>query len=205
MAKSDIFISYRRDGGDMVAMNLYQTLKRRRYKVFYDLEVLRAGNFDEELYNHIRSCKDFILILTPGSLDRCIYDDDWVRMEIAEALIRKKNIIPFMFNGFTFPDYLPEDIDEIRYLNGLSTQAEYFNESIKRLCSRYLISKPAPKEQGPNIGFLIFFLLFVGAVAGLIVYFIFYAGTPSAPPPPPPQVQEEVSETVTGMLSRFLV
>jgi hypothetical protein len=204
LARSDIFISYRRDGGDMVAMNLYQTLKRHRYRVFYDLEVLRAGNFDEELYNHIRSCKDFILILTPGSLDRCVYEDDWVRMEIAEALIRKKNIIPFMINGFTFPDYLPEDINEIRYLNGLSTQAEYFNESVKRLCSRYLVSKPVPKKKEPNIGFLIFFLLFIGAIASLIVYFVFYSQTPSAPPPPP-QVTEEVTETITGLLSHFTV
>ncbi|MBQ8093928.1 MAG: toll/interleukin-1 receptor domain-containing protein [Clostridia bacterium] len=198
MAKSDIFISYRRDGGDMVAMNLYQTLKRRGYRVFYDLEVLRAGNFSEELYRHIRSCKDFIIILTPGALDRCNSEDDWVRMEIAEALNHNKNIIPFMLNGFTFPEFLPPDIDEIRYQNGLSTQAEYFNESVRRLCGRYLVSKPVPKEKKPNIGFFLCMLLFVGAVAGLIVYFIFYAQTPAAPSQP---AQEEMTELVTGMIS----
>ena len=45
----DVFISYRRDGGDMTAMYFYQALKERGYNVFYDLEVLRAGKFNEAL------------------------------------------------------------------------------------------------------------------------------------------------------------
>ncbi|MBQ9008787.1 MAG: toll/interleukin-1 receptor domain-containing protein [Clostridia bacterium] len=172
MTNGDVFISYRRDGGDMVAMNLYQALKKRRYRVFYDIAVLRSGNFNEELYQRIRSCKDFILILTPGSLDRCIYDEDWVRMEIAEAIHRKKNIIPFMLNNFEFPDYLPEDIDAIRYMNGIRTQPEIFNESIRRLCTRFLISKPAPGRKKPNIGLLICLLICLLSLVGLIVYFL---------------------------------
>ena len=61
----DIFISYRRDGGDMTAMYIYQALKERGYNVFYDLEVLRAGKFNEALLQAIGSCKDFVLILSP--------------------------------------------------------------------------------------------------------------------------------------------
>ena len=53
MKQNDIFISYRREGGDMTAMYIYQALKDRGYSVFYDVEVLRAGKFNEELLKEI--------------------------------------------------------------------------------------------------------------------------------------------------------
>ena len=143
----DVFISYRRDGGDMTAMYFYQALKERGYNVFYDLEVLRSGRFNEALLSSIESCKDFVLILSPGALDRCDDENDWVRKEIAEALRTKKNIIPVMLKGFVFPDNLPEEIDDVRYRNGLTCTTEYFEESINRLCQRYLISLPTPQKR----------------------------------------------------------
>ena len=145
--KCDVFISYRRDGGDMTAMHVYQALKGKGYDVFYDLEVLRAGKFNEALLEAIDSCQDFVLILSPHALDRCKDEGDWVRREIAEALRQKKNIVPVILNGFQFPELLPEDIDDVRYQNGLSATTEYFVESINRLCDRYLISKPADAKQ----------------------------------------------------------
>lgn len=143
--KCDIFISYRRDGGDMTAMHIYQALREHGYDVFYDLEVLRAGKFNDALLEYIGSCRDFILILSPHALDRCTDESDWVRKEIAEALRLKKNIIPVMMNGFAFPQTLPEDIDDVRYQNGLTSTTEYFMESVNRLCSKYLLSKPKKK------------------------------------------------------------
>ncbi|MGX8705885.1 MAG: toll/interleukin-1 receptor domain-containing protein, partial [bacterium] len=143
----DIFISYRRDGGDMTAMHFYHSLKGRGYSVFFDLEVLRTGKFNEALLGYIRSCTDFVLILSPRALDRCSAEDDWVRREIAEALRCKKNIIPVMMKGFSFPDSLPADIDDIRFQNGLSSSSEYFQESLNRLCERYLHSQPSAKAK----------------------------------------------------------
>ncbi len=142
MMNCDVFISYRRDGGDMTAMHIYQALKERGYNVFYDLEVLRAGKFNEALLEAIDSCQDFVLILSPHALDRCQEEGDWVRREIAEALKKKKNIVPILLNGFRFPESLPREIDEVRFQNGLSATTEYFSESMDRLADRYLISKP---------------------------------------------------------------
>lgn len=146
----DVFISYRRDGGDMTAMHIYQSLRDRGYNVFYDLEVLRAGKFNEALLEAIDSCQDFVLILSPHALDRCQEEGDWVRREIAEALRKKKNIVPVMLNGFRFPETLPEDIDDVRFQNGLSATTEYFSESMDRLASRYLISKPSSEGKREN-------------------------------------------------------
>ena len=147
--KCDVFISYRRDGGDMTAMYFYQALKDRGYNVFYDLEVLRAGKFNEALLDSIQSCTDFVLILSPHALDRCEDESDWVRREIAEALRAHKNIVPVMLKGFNFPEKLPEDIDDVRYQNGLTCTTEYFEESINRLCQRYLNSLPATQSNTP--------------------------------------------------------
>lgn len=144
--QTDIFISYRRDGGDMTAMYIYQALKDRGYDVFYDVEVLRAGKFNEALLEYIRSCKDFIIVLSPGALDRCSDEGDWVRLEIAEAIKENKNIIPVMMNGFSFPEHLPEDIASVRFHTGLTSSTEYFQESMNRLCEKFLTSKPRKKR-----------------------------------------------------------
>ncbi|MBQ8093613.1 MAG: toll/interleukin-1 receptor domain-containing protein, partial [Clostridia bacterium] len=156
MQKCDVFISYRRDGGDMAAMYFYQALRERGYSVFYDLEILRSGKFNDALLTSIQSCRDFVLILSPHALDRCQEEDDWVRLEIAEALRLKKNIVPIMMKGFAFPDVLPPEIDDIRYQNGLSSTTEYFVESVNRLCSRYLLSEPKKaKKKAPVIPFVL--------------------------------------------------
>lgn len=151
--KCDIFISYRRDGGDMSAMHVYEALKDRGYDVFYDIEMLRSGKFNEALLSSIQSCKDFVLILSPHALDRCNNENDWVRREIAEALKAKKNIVPVIMRGFSFPEKLPDDIDEVRYRNGLTSTTEYFSESIDRLCDRYLVTKPPArwKREGRSV------------------------------------------------------
>ena len=143
--QTDIFISYRRDGGDMTAMYIFQALKDRGYDVFYDVEVLRSGKFNEALLEYIQSCKDFILVLSPHALDRCEDENDWVRQEIAAAIRENKNIIPIMMNGFQFPEKLPEEIESVRYHTGLTSSTEYFQESMNRLCEKFLTAKPKKK------------------------------------------------------------
>lgn len=49
--------------------------------MFIDVETLEAGKFDNNLLKSIRQAKNFLLVLTPSALDRCIgdYDQkDWV-------------------------------------------------------------------------------------------------------------------------------
>ena len=66
----DIFISYRRNGGQQAAECIHKWLaKEEGYSVFYDKESLREGRWNQELYKQVRICKDFILIV-----DRHIFD-----------------------------------------------------------------------------------------------------------------------------------
>ena len=56
-------------------------LQLRGYSVFLDIEKLNAGKFDEGLLASIVASKNFILVLTPNALDRCIGDvtkKDWI-------------------------------------------------------------------------------------------------------------------------------
>lgn len=134
MEKFQIFISYRRDGGDALAGRIGDRLKMHGYDVFHDVESMLSGPFNEQIYYAIESAQAVLVILSKGALDRCINDDDWVRREIAYAISNNKKIIPVFTNGFSFPDILPKDIDKIRYFEGAHVANEYFDAFIDRIC-----------------------------------------------------------------------
>ena len=138
-----IFISYRRDGGESLAALLYERFARKGYDVFYDVESLRSGDFNEKLLSVIEKCEDVLLILPPGGLDRCITDEnDWVKREIEHAMKCKKNIIPIMMRNFVFPDNLPESLQMLPKLNGISANMEFFDAVVERIANERLNCKP---------------------------------------------------------------
>ena len=138
MQKYQVFISYRRDGGEHAAKIVRDALTEKGYHVFFDVESLRSGNFNTALYNMIDECSDFVVILSPGALDRCVSPDDWVRREIEYALTQNKNIVPILLRGFKFPEKLPESIDELRYQSGLEANTQYFDAFTDTLTQKFL-------------------------------------------------------------------
>ena len=139
--KYDIFISYRRSSYDTA--NLIATrLKSAGYSVFFDMGTLRSGKFNEQLFNVIETCNDFVLVLPQGALDRCVNEDDWVRLEVQHAMKNNKNIIPVMLNGFQWPPKMPEGLEELCNYHALTASSvEYFDLSMERLQRSYLSSK----------------------------------------------------------------
>lgn len=131
----DVFISYRRDGGYALARLLYECLKKENISTFLDLEELRSGPFNEKLYNAIENAENFLLILPQHALDRCVNDDDWLRLEVEHALKFKKNIIPIMADDFTFPTQLPQSMQVLPYFNGVQVSREYFDASMSKKVS----------------------------------------------------------------------
>lgn len=144
----DIFISYRRDGGDMMAHILYEHLTQKGYSVFQDIEILRSGKFNTAIYEKIEQCKDVILVLPPNSLDRCVDEEDWVRKEIICAINNKKNIIPVMLRGFYWPTNLPKEIRDIQFYNGLTANTEYFEQFLEKLID--FLKTPNPEKGKSN-------------------------------------------------------
>lgn len=166
--KYDIFISYRREGGFNMADSIYQRLINAGYSAFLDIEQLNSGKFNTKLLSVIEQCKDFILILPPGALDRCVNDDDWVRQEIEHALKCGKNIVPIMLRGFEWPSLnnLPESLMELPNFNGISaSDHNVFVENIERLKKNFLQSKPGFSwhKYGKKILVLLVVLALVGA------------------------------------------
>lgn len=171
--KYDIFISYRREGGYDTAKHLYDLLVRDGYKVSFDIDTLRNGDFDLQLLTRIDQCNDFILIVDKHAFDRTLDPDfdpnkDWLRCELAYALKQKKNIIPIFLAGVSsFPEGLPQDIAEITKKNGPEYNRYYFNDFYNTLKKRFLHSKRTQQK------FIIPSAIGIILTAAIISYTIF--------------------------------
>lgn len=149
MENYDIFISYRRDGGSELAQLLYSRLTADGYRVFFDVESMRSGKFNKQLYSRIDACLDMLVLLPPHALDPRDTEEDWVRMEIAHALKQEKNIIPVLMRNFSWPDSLPEDINELRYCHGVTAAMDYFDAVYDRI-KKLLTASSATVQPEPS-------------------------------------------------------
>ncbi|MBE6246938.1 MAG: TIR domain-containing protein [Bacteroidales bacterium] len=159
----NIFISYRRSSSDTANL-IAEKLRGKGYNVFFDVESLRGGKFNEQLFSVIEGCDDFVLVLPPNALDRCSDDNDWVRLEVCHALACGKNIVPVMLQGFEWPEPMPKGMEELRnYQSVTATSHEYFDMAMDRM-SKYLKSKPHKKIRKVLFGS-------VAAIAVLVILF----------------------------------
>ncbi|MBQ7694485.1 MAG: toll/interleukin-1 receptor domain-containing protein [Lentisphaeria bacterium] len=143
----DVFISYRRSGGFEMAKLVSDALCKRGFKVFLDVEALRSGAFNTQLYNIIDSAQNFILILSPDSLERCVNEGDWVREEILRARQKDKNIVPVMLRGFSFPAQMPPGLDGLQFYNGINPSPEYFDAAMDKLAKMLKSSQDSGAEK----------------------------------------------------------
>lgn len=143
MKKYDIFISYRRDGAEDFARAVYQDLKHKGFNVFLDRQNLMSGQYEQQVLEVIRNCRDVIIILPPHALDRCNNPDDLFRKEIACAIENSKNIISIVRNGFEFPaeDTLPEEIRTFPRYEAIMENPNAYESVLKRLCGMLKDSK----------------------------------------------------------------
>ena len=148
---NDVFISYRRDVGGILAMALHQQLTAKGVNAFYDIESLRAGQFDSIILNQVAARPYFVLVLTPGTLERCRETDDWLRREIEQALITARVIVPVYTPSFNFDDlerFLPAEVGrEVARFNGQELPQQFFLAAVQRLVEGFLL--PIPLENAP--------------------------------------------------------
>ena len=145
----DVFISYRRKGaGAGVAGELQAKLENLGYKVFLDVDEIGSGQFPVQIENAINECKDFLLVLSPGTLDRCIDEEDWVRREIIQAQNANKNIIGVGLPGFVMPEAesLPEPLRPLTTIQVFSWTHEYRTASFARIVEN-LVSSALKKKR----------------------------------------------------------
>lgn len=68
----DVFISYRRKTGAVLAQLLNVHLKAAGKRAFLDVENLGTGAFDEALKRQLTASKNVVVVLSEGALDRCM-------------------------------------------------------------------------------------------------------------------------------------
>ena len=134
----DVYICYRRSGGSQLASLIKVHLEVQGISVFMDVFGLGGGNFEDAIESALNRTKNVVLVLTPGSLDRCKGDtriQDWLHREIVCAVDSKINIVPVVDPGFKWPGEgeLPSDIRNVSKMNGVSWSHEFQDASVNRL------------------------------------------------------------------------
>ncbi len=180
----DVFISYRRKGsGAGVAGELQSKLGSRGYKVFLDVDNIGSGAFPEQIDHAIREWSDFLLILSPGMLDRCADEEDWVRHEIVLAEKYGKNIVGVALPGFVMPsvESLPTELHEIPEIQVFLWSHEYRQASFEKIVNNLKSTALKKKRNKRNFSG-------IGLVVALIIVGLWFL----LPTSSSPEVQEEI-------------
>jgi len=142
-----IFVSYRRDDDPNGAARIRDALaiKFGRSSVFMDVDDLVAGlRFDEELAKALAACDVFLSIIGPRWMDllktkASTGDRDYVREEIAEALMRKIVVIPVRIGregqlpSLPRADELPPEIRDLVHYQKHDVTYEQFRRDASAL------------------------------------------------------------------------
>ena len=189
----EIFISYRRRGaGSGVAGELQSKLENRGYKVFLDVDNIGSGDFPVQIDHAIQDCNDFLLILSPGMLDRCVEEEDWVRHEITLAEQYGKNIIGVSLPDFIMPEpeTLPVPLRSIPEKQVFVWSHEYRNASFEKIVEN-LVSTKRKKKKRLQSGLLVILAMVTLAAAGVILLMPGESEAPKSPDEIPEEVKIE--------------
>jgi tetratricopeptide (TPR) repeat protein len=152
---NDVFISYRRDVGGILAMALWQNLDMQGIDAFYDIESIGTGQFGKIILGQIEARPYFVLVLTPGTLERCSEPGDWLFREIEHAVATERVIIPTFTPNFEFSDcdkFLSDGLGQkIRALQAQEMPQRWFKAAVgelveKRLLPIALATTPTPAD-----------------------------------------------------------
>lgn len=136
-----MFISYRRSTSAFMARAVFMDLRANGWDAFMDVESINAGEFESIILRQIEARAHFIVILSPGAVERCAEPGDWLRREIEHAIDHRRNVVPLLIGGFRFADnsrYLTGKLAELQRYNAINVPHDYFDEAMVRLRERYL-------------------------------------------------------------------
>ncbi|MEM9360482.1 MAG: toll/interleukin-1 receptor domain-containing protein, partial [Pseudomonadota bacterium] len=148
-SRKQIFISYRRSDEPGYAGWLYQLIEEEigKEKIFKDIEggFWDGDDFPDEIYRIIKEVKLIIAVIGPSWLvakdkhgQRRLDDpNDWVRIEIANALKLKKRVIPVLVNDAEFfqATALPNDLKPLARKHVRRLSVDRFAQDAKILIS----------------------------------------------------------------------
>jgi hypothetical protein len=150
-----IFINYRSSEGAFLAATLHTRLAGRfgEHRVFMDGRSIALGDdFSEAILGAVRESALMLVLIGQhwrgergdGS-SRLDDPDDWIRLEIAEALRHQVRVIPVLFNGAAMPreTQLPSDIAALASRQYFVLHHQQRDNGLARLVQR--LTKLAPE------------------------------------------------------------
>jgi invasion protein IalB len=185
-----IFVNYRRDDSAANALSIAQYLEREfgSRNVFIDVDRIRSGDdFPVTLAKKLEGCGALIAVIGPSWLSlkdetgRRRLDDpeDWVRLEIEQALERKIPVIPVVVGGATLPKKLelPAGLQPLAQRHALTLTTNGFRHEMAGLAADVRALLPRKRWIGTAA--------VAAVVAALLAAGTYFALTRETPPPPP--------------------
>lgn len=133
----EVFISYRREDSADVSGRLYDSLASEfgHERVFKDVDSTRLGfSFTDQIASHMKSCRVAIILIGPDWIGRNAAEnsrridseEDFVRLEVRELLLKGVPVIPVLVRGASMPSEheLPDDIKDLSKRNGIKLRPD---------------------------------------------------------------------------------
>jgi hypothetical protein len=138
----DIFVCYRREDAQWSAGRINDKLVHAfgSHRVFFDTVTIRPGeDFVEVLGTMVGGCRVLLAVIGPRWLDilnrRLKDDNDFVRIEIAEALRRNVRVVPVLIDGASSPpaERLPAEITALSRRHAAQIRGDTFHTDVSGL------------------------------------------------------------------------
>ena len=128
-APTRVFLSYRRTDDVNFVGRFHDRLVEAfgEENVFRDVDSLHPGDeFDRVIREHISTVDALVALIGRTWVERLKAPDDFVRMELAEALAARRPVIPILIEDTTLPrpDELPEELLPLLGLNVLRVRRD---------------------------------------------------------------------------------
>jgi TIR domain len=142
-----VFISYRRNDSKYQARMIYGAFQKAvpRDRLFMDVDSIPPGvDFVQTLQSWVNQCEIMLALIGPGwieatdpktGLRRLDDPNDFVRVEIREALSRNIPVVPVLLDGASMPDteHLPEDMKGLVRRQAEFVEYRTFDVDVERL------------------------------------------------------------------------
>jgi hypothetical protein len=162
---SKIFISYRRHDAKYQARMIYEAFRAvlPRDNVFMDVDSIPLGaDFVEILEGWVGKCEVLVALIGPGWVDandpksarrRIEYENDFVRIEIREALKRGIPVVPVLLDGTLMPeaDQLPDDLKRLVRRQAEFIEFRSFDSDVDRLIKKLGLGSEKAEPQNREV------------------------------------------------------
>jgi len=185
-----LFISYRRDDAAADVDRLFNDLtwRCRRDRVFMDRDIPGGADFKEVLSAKLETCDVLLAVIGPKWLDltnpetgrrRLDDENDYVRMEVALALEKKKIVIPVILPEARFPnaEELPESIRALAGKNAFDLRRSRRALDLNDLVKQFPLSAGCGQEltiEGAGRVWVYLLLVSIAVLTSVHVFAVFW-------------------------------